>query len=388
MVKKGRSTDGGRPFRPVVRPLAAIALLALLPLSVAARGPSRKGDAGRPERARAPEGVADRIVGPAMRGKDLPGLVLGVVRDGQVVVERGYGVKSMDSPQGPDENTVFYIGSLSKALTAAGAMVLVERGQLDLEAPASRYLKDLPESWQSITVDQFMAHQSGIPQLNRKLPTFEAMLRSADSMPLAFKPGTKQVYNNFNYAVVGKIIEAISGMSYLDFMHREVFGPLHMDHTGYGIRSADEATSYRMEGGRPVPIVHRLKGMYGIPSGHLQSTVADLLRFYEGIQPGGLLSPSAFRTMTTRVSPAFSGTPGWFEKKVGGLSVVTKNGATEGFHSILSFVPGKGDCVAMIWTSEKPKGDGLFKQTGELLHEVCGTPVAGRRERAAAFRDE
>ncbi|MGC8723878.1 MAG: serine hydrolase domain-containing protein [Acidobacteriota bacterium] len=383
MTGESRSSAGAGRGKSAIPSLLMAVLVVEVSLAAAARG-----SGGEAERHRAPDAVAGRIIEPAMREKELPGLVLGVVRDGRVAVERGYGVGSLDSPQPPDPDTVFYIGSLSKALTAAGAMVLVERGQLDLEAPASRYLKNLPESWRSITVALFMAHQSGIPQLNRKLPTFEAMLRSADSMPLAFRPGTKQVYNNFNYAVVGKIIEAVSGMSYLDFMHREVFGPLHMDHTGYGIATADEATSYRMAGGRPVPIVHRLKGMYGIPSGHLQSTVADLLSFYEGIQPGGLLSPSAFRTMTTRVDPAFSGTPGWFEKRVGGLSVVTKNGATEGFHSILSFVPGKGDCVAMIWTSKKPKGDGLFKETAERLHEVCGAPVAGRRERAAAFRDE
>ncbi len=384
MASELKSSAGGGRGRSAITSMLTAALVVLVPLAAAARGPRREA-----ERRRAPDAAAGRIIEPAMREKDLPGLVLGAVRNGRVAVEQGFGVRSLDSLQPPDPDTVFYIGSLSKALTAAGAMVLVGRGQLDLEAPASRYLKDLPESWRSITVDQFMAHQSGIPQLNRKLPTFEAMLRSADSVPLAFKPGTKQVYNNFNYAVVGKIIEAVSGMSYLDFMHREVFGPLHMDHTGYGIRSADEATSYRMEGGRPVPIVHHLKGMYGIPSGHLQSTLADLLSFYQGIQPGGgLLTPSAYRTMTTRVNPAFSGTPGWFEKKVGGLSVVSKNGATEGFHSILSFVPGKGDCVAMIWTSRKPKGDGLFRQTGELLHEICGTPVAGGRGRAADFRDE
>ena len=87
------------------------------------------------------EAAADLIIVPAMRQKQLPGLILGVVKDGQVVVKKGYGVKSFASEEAPDENTVFYIGSLSKALTAVGAMLLVEQGKLDLGCPS----RQLPE---------------------------------------------------------------------------------------------------------------------------------------------------------------------------------------------------------------------------------------------------
>jgi CubicO group peptidase (beta-lactamase class C family) len=337
-----------------------------------------------------PEAIAARILEPAMHKKELPGLVLGVMRDGKVVVEQGYGVRTLDSGQTPDENTVFYIGSVSKAMTAVGAMILVDRGKLDLQVPASRYVKGLPRSWRAITVAQFMAHQSGIPNLNtNKLSTFEAMLHSAASKPMMFPPGTKQVYNNFNYAVMGKVIEAVSGMSYLDFMKQSVFRPLHMDHTGYSIREADEAVAYQMKGHKATPMSFHIRGgPYGIPSGFLQSTVADLLRFYQGIQPGaGLLSPAAFRTMTTRVNPKFSGTPGWFEKTVGGESVVSKDGSFEGFHSIISFIPGKGDCVAMIWTSKKRKNDGLYSATDELLHGICGAPAGKGGGRAEVAED-
>ena len=142
-----------------------------------------------------PEAASDRIIKPAMQEKRLPGLVLGVVRNREVVVKKGYGVKSLESRAAPDENTVFHIGSLSKSLTAVGAMLLVEQGSLNLDAPAITYVKGLPESWRSITVRQFMAHQSGIPQLNRKLPTFQQMLRSADGFPLGFAPGTDQEYS-------------------------------------------------------------------------------------------------------------------------------------------------------------------------------------------------
>ncbi len=319
------------------------------------------------------EAVADRIIHPAMREKHLPSLVVGVVKNGRIVVKKGYGVRSFQSEMPPDENTVYYIGSLSKAVTAVGVMLLVEQGKINLNAPASSYLKGLPRSWQRITVAQFMAHQSGIPQLNKKFPTFRQMLRSADRVPLSFAPGSKQEYNNFNFAVTGKIIEAVTGTRYLDYMKRNVFDPLHMDSTGFNIVSHDAAVGYRPSPHGPQPITHEMKGgPYAIPSGHLQSTLADLLKFYEALETGKLLKPAAYREMIRRIRPNLSGTPGWFERNAGRDSVVSKNGSVPGFQSIMSFVPGKGDAVIMLWTSQKPKENGLFKATNELLNEICG----------------
>jgi CubicO group peptidase (beta-lactamase class C family) len=370
------SSKGGRHFHDLL--LVAL-ILTLLPVSVSAQGKWVKPE--KQSRGNIAEADAHPIIVPAMRQKQLPCLILGVVRDGQVVVKKGYGVKSFASGDAPDENTVFYIGSLSKALTAVGAMLLVEQGKLDLDAPAGNYLKDLPKSWQPITVRQFMAHQSGIPQLNMKFPTFKQMLKSAEDKPLSFAPGTKQEYNNFNFAVTGKIIEAASGTKYLKYMKQKVFGPLRMDHTGFHILSRNEATGYSPGKGNPKPIKHKMKGgPYAIPSGHLQSTLADLLKFYDALRTGKLLKPATYQQMITRINPSFSGTPGWFERKAGGDSIVSKNGAVPGFHSIMSFVPGKGDAVIMLWTSQKPKENGLFKATNRLLNQICNVPLPRKGE--------
>jgi CubicO group peptidase (beta-lactamase class C family) len=299
----------------------------------------------------------------------------GVVCGGRTLVNKGYGVTSRESQTPPDENTQFYIQSLSKAITAVGAMILVDEGKLKLEAPAGRYLKDLPRSWQPITIAQFMSHSSGIPELSQKLPTFEEMLQRAANDPLSFKPGSRQQYNNFNFAVIGKVIEAISGMSYVDFMKRRVFEPLHMDHSGAHLQSSNEAIPYDAQGR---PITHRIAGGdYGIPSGHLQTTLSDLLKLHTALENGSLLKPASLQAMVTRVYPDRSGTPGWFEQTNQGVSVVSKNGGGEGFHSIFSFVPGKGDAVIMLWTSSKAADNDLFQQTAQLLSDVCGVPAKG-----------
>jgi len=358
----------------------------------------------------AAEAIADRVLEPAMKEKRLVGLVVGVVKNGRVVVKKGYGVKSFDSPEAPDENTVFYIGSLSKAVTAVGAMLLVEKGKLDLGTPAGKYVKGMPESWRPITVTQFMAHQSGIPQLSNKLPAFEEMLKAAENRPLVFKPGAKQQYNNFNYAVTGRIIASVSDVAYLDYMKRKVFDPLHMDHTGYGIETKNEAISYRPvppneraapngpaavndsapgQGGKPEPIAHELKGgEYGIPSGHLQSTLADLLKLYHAIRTGALMKRSTYELMVTRANPKFSGTLGWFQRDAGKDSIITKNGAVQGWHSIMSFVSDKGHCVIMLWTSQKPKANNMGKETNQLLNQICGVPVGPDAQAADDLGEE
>lgn len=277
----------------------------------------------------------------------------------------------------PDENTLFNIQSLSKGITGVGAMILLDEGKLRLNAPASRYLKDLPKSWQSITIAQFMSHSSGIPELPKKAPTFEDMLKEAANEPLQFKPGTQQKYNNFNFALIGKVIEAISGMSYLDFMQQRVFAPLKMNHSGFNLQSPNEAIAYNPQG--KAMSHHPPKGGdYAIPSGYLQMTLSDLLKLHAALENGSILKPAGYHALTTRVYAGRSGTAGWFEERNQGVSVVSKNGGGDGFHSLFSFVPGKGDAAILLWTSSEPKGDSLRSQTAQLLSGVCGVPASGR----------
>ncbi len=346
----------------------------MLPASAQKRDGKAESPVVRPALA---QSIADGILMPAIEEKKLVGLTAGVVCNGRTLVNKGYGVTSRESQMPPDENTQFYIESLSKAITAVGAMILVDEGKLELEDPVGKYLKNVPRSWQSITIAQFMSHSSGIPDMSQKGPTkeestFEDMLRRAASEPLLFIPGSRQQYNNFNFAVIGKVIEAVSRMSYVDFINQRVFEPLHMDHSGAHLRSSNEAVPYDAKGR---PITHRIGSDYGIPSGHLQSTLSDLLKLHAALEDGSLLKPAGLRVMVKRVYPGRSGTPGWFEQNNQGVSVVSKNGGGQGFHSIFSFVPGQGDAVIMLWTSSKAADNDLFHQTGQLLSFVCGVPV-------------
>jgi CubicO group peptidase (beta-lactamase class C family) len=144
----------------------------------------------------------------------------------------------------------------------------------------------LPEAWQKITVAQVMAHQSGLPQLGKKLPTFEEMIASARNQPLA-PAGSKQEYNNFNFAIVGKLIEKISGQTYLEYMKQAVFDPLGM-------------TATRLDGGAQA-------AGFGATS-----TVADLAAFAGDLLCPATVSAQMHAEATTVQFPGLDGVlPGY-----------------------------------------------------------------------------
>ena len=326
------------------------------------------------------EANADQIITDMMREQHVPGVALAIVRNGQVVLKKGYGEKSLDSHDAPDEDTVFNIGSLSKAITAVGAMVLVDDGKLNLDDAASKYIKDLPPSWRRITVRQFMTHTSGIPELSnnvkKKLNTIHDAFEIAADKPFEFQPGTKQHYNNFNFAVTGRLIEVISGMNYMDFMRERVFHPLGMNQTGGGgdlaSVSEDHASGYVFTNGRLQPGVFDIQP-FGWPSGGLYTTLSDLLKLEQALRTGTLLKPATFRQMIEKNSVG-SGTPGWFAKKAAGVMLISKNGAGKmGFSSYFLFVPERGDALILLRTNI----GGIARPTAQLTEKCLGIQVRG-----------
>ncbi|HSS47717.1 MAG TPA: serine hydrolase domain-containing protein [Thermoanaerobaculia bacterium] len=356
---------GRAAFRIVVP-----SLLLALTLPAAARPPSS--DSSRLA------AIADPVVQNAMERHRTPGLMLAVVDNGRLVLEKGYGVRSLPSGPAPGPDTVFAIGSISKAVTAVGTLLLVQDGKLRLNDPAAKYLAGLPESWRRITVRQFMTHTSGIPRIVGA-PTFAIALKRAAGMPLSFKPGSDQEYNNFNFAVVGKIVEAVSGQPYLEFMQRRVFAPLHMGSTGVGVESQDRATGYVAgAGGLHSAAPDFAPGDYGVPAGGLESTVADLLKLEAALREGRLLQPDATCQMWTPAVPpgthyAWNFTPGWQRRVSNGTLVIAKNGAVTGFTSMIQMVPSRGEAVILLWNL-KHRGNDFWAASADLLQRAFGIP--------------
>ena len=177
-----------------------------------------------------------------MEERDVPGLQAVVLRDGEVVASETLGLANLEHDVPVTQESVFSINSMAKAFTGVALMQLVEAGDLDLDAPVSRYLDALPEAWQPITIRQLATLTSGLPEIMAYGADSSVGLVAADedaawavvhAAPMEFEPGRGYNYVQTNYALLGKVIDRLSGKPFVDFIAERQFDVAGMIHTRY-----------------------------------------------------------------------------------------------------------------------------------------------------------
>jgi cyclic peptide transporter len=201
----------------------------------------------------------DETVGEIMDEGDIPGLALVIVdRHGNVHV-KGYGFRDQEAGEPVTEDTMFELASCSKAFTALAVLDLNKKGKLDLEAPVSRYLSWFKMSYDGknhpITIRQLLHHTSGIPWKSVDAiaagdgdDALEQAVRAAMAIELKDPPGRTFSYATLNYDILGLIVQTVSGVSYEEYMKRNVFLPLGMTATtaGKGTSGGEIAAGYKI----------------------------------------------------------------------------------------------------------------------------------------------
>jgi len=290
----------------------------------------------------------------------LPGQFAGavlVMRGSQVLLNKGYGSANVEWQIANSPSTRFRIASLTKQFTAAGILLLQERGQLQIDDLISRYVPDTPATWSTITIRELLTHTSGIPDLTR-FPDFsdiavrpmtpEKLVSIFREKALDFPPGNEFRYSNSGYIILGYIIEKVSAQSYEQFIHQNIFTPLHMEHSGYD--SNTSVIPMRAQGyartDKGLAIADYLNMTVPFSAGGLYSTTGDLLSWERGLFGGHLLTADSLTSMTTplRNSYAFGVAVDLDE---GGKKVVWHGGAIDGFTSFLAHVP-DDDLVVVV----------------------------------------
>jgi D-alanyl-D-alanine carboxypeptidase len=166
----------------------------------------------------------------------VPSASIAVVKDGKLAYTKAYGLADIESRRPATTSMIYSIGSISKQFTAASILLLADEGKLSLDDPVGRWLPDLTRA-NEVTIRQALSMTSGYqdywpqdyvmrPMLKPASP--EEILKGWAQKPLDFEPGTKWQYSNTNYVAAGAIVERLSEMSVLDFLHRRVFDPLGM----------------------------------------------------------------------------------------------------------------------------------------------------------------
>jgi CubicO group peptidase (beta-lactamase class C family) len=286
-----------------------------------------------------------------MKKYGIPGGAIAVVRDGKLFYARGFGYADVEHKTPVQPDAQFRIASVSKPITAVAVMKLVEEGKLKLDdrvAPLIAHLNPAPGAtvdprWEQITIRHLLNHTGGWDRakpnggfdpmdrpvvaaaaVNTPAPaSAETIIRYMKGMPLDFNPGERHVYSNFGYAILGRVIERLSGMRYEDYVRARVLQPVGANRTRSGKTRMNDAlpdeVRYYVSGmGLNAPMVPSVfPGEGSVPlnyggyhleamdaSGAWVSSTVDLLRFTVSVDgrasPPDILSAGSVEEMTSR----------------------------------------------------------------------------------------
>ncbi len=231
--------------------------------------------------------------------KTLPptqGLSVALVDENGMFWSKGYGYADVKRKVKADARTLYRVGSVTKPVTATAIMMLVEKGKINLDDPITKYIPQFKinnQFEQPITVRHLLSHQAGLLrhiyinfdyQLEVKNPpSYEMVLDYLKKKKLLFCPGEKYKYSNVGYALLGKVIENVSGISYKEFIKQEIFTPLEMDNSYVGL---NQENSKLLAKGYESVLNDRAKENKAIrdkSAGSIISTAEDLSKYLQFI---------------------------------------------------------------------------------------------------------
>jgi len=182
-------------------------------------------------------GTADALMLRLMSTHNGPGAALALIKNGSIVLDKGYGFRDLAAHAPVTTATLFNIGSISKSFTALGVTQLVDQHQLDLDAPVLRYIPDLrlsdPQATQAVTLRQLLSHTSGLPadeQWPQQVPaTRDGIVSEFANMPITAQPGTRFQYCSRCIVLAAYVLERITGQSWEAYTRTHIFAPLGID---------------------------------------------------------------------------------------------------------------------------------------------------------------
>jgi len=228
----------------------------------------------------------------AMVQLHVPGAAVGVIRDGKVVLARGYGVRELGRPERVDAETVFSLASISKSFTTAVMATLVDEGKLDWDKPVRDYLPGFemfdPVTTQLMTPRDLASHRSGLPR--HDFLRFSTYLQPAELVRrLRYLPPSRTFrdgfqYNNLMFAAAGYLAGEVAGSNWNALVETRIFEPVGMTRSNTSpvdsAHDANHATGHRVDNGKVAPIEFYQYGKFGVaPAGAVASSINDMLKY-------------------------------------------------------------------------------------------------------------
>lgn len=298
----------------------------------------------------------------------IPGMAVGIIKNGEVIYAKGFGEKSLGSGEKIDANTIFSIASVSKNMTAAALGILVDKGKINWDDKIVQHIPwfKMKDPWitQELTIHDALTHQSGLGRILGNRLQFmtksarDSVLYRVRYMDLESDFRSEFVYNNVMYSLAGQIIEHVDGRTWDDFLKEELFIPLEMNSTTtsiFEIKPTDnQAYPHQEIEGKVVQIQRRNWDNAG-PAGGVNSTINDLNKWMmmqlqtAGIYKGKTIispeqmneihKPQVLRSQRNAQSAHNSYGYGWTITDYKNHRVIEHGGATDGFNTAMYLIP-------------------------------------------------
>jgi CubicO group peptidase (beta-lactamase class C family) len=307
-----------------------------------------------------------------------------VAENGQVLLHKGYGLKSFSRQTPNDEQTVFMIASITKQFTAAVILQLAAQKKLSLTDPLDKYFPGFPDGAR-ITIYHLLTHTSGVPDYTQD-STFMKDVVHRSAKPLAvsealvqyhkadFAPGADWKYSNQGYQLLGEIIAKLTKMTYFQAVRKYIFQPLHMTRSGFdfaGLKDSDKSTGYWTypENGKDEEAT-TIDSALSYSAGSIYSTTGDLYKWSEGLQQHKIVSKDLLDKSYTPARNHYG--LGWFIDSLFGKRVLSHSGDTWGFKTNIARVTADDVCIVLLNNieDEEMRGD----LTNSLLAALYGRP--------------
>ena len=372
---------------PQSPPIAPITATAPASAASAATSPATAKAVAQPMTLADTQAWLDGLMPAALKMAQVPGAVVVIVKDGQPLIQKGYGYADWDRRVPVDaERTLFRPGSVSKLFTWTAVMQLVEQGKLNLDADLNQYLDfKIPQfNGKPMTLRHVLTHTTGFEETARDLITYTGKSPDLAKVlkdyipPALYEPGARPGYSNYATALAGYIVQRVSGLPFDDYVEQKIFTPLGMRHATFRqplppALAPLMSQGYEKQGdpGKGFEIVSLA------PAGSLSATGADMGRFMQAFLQQGqlgesrLLKPETVKQMhgqLTKPMPDLLGIGlGFYQHDINGHRVVGHGGDTILFHTdLLLFVD---DGIGLYISVNSPGKDGQGKWLRDTVLE-------------------
>jgi CubicO group peptidase (beta-lactamase class C family) len=318
------------------------------------------------------EAKLDSLINPQVDSSKFAGVAIAVYRDNKPVLLKSYGYADLEHGVKLPTDASFEIGSVTKQFTSVATLQLAEAGKLSLDDDFTKYVK-FDTKGRKITIRQLMNHTSGIKGYT-ELPFFESLmlhkykrdtlLRLVEKEQFDFEPGEALIYNNTAFFILGLVIEKASGISYEEYVRKNIFDKAGMNNSYYcDERKAvkNRAHGYDM-GEKGLMRAQYIDHTWPYAAGSLCSTVEDLAKWNYALHNGKVLSEAMYKEMITPVKL----NNGSMTRYADGLTITDFNGKTRiehgggipGFLSENAFFPGDNISITVLMNTIGPNGPG------------------------------